>query len=399
MRPIAELKNLFDEGLAKNRNIAHALNYDLADNPELSGVEYESCRKFVKICREYGMAVEENFAGIPTAFRAQAVRVENPIGRMAILAEYDALPDLGHGCGHSASGSLSLLTALALHEMAEELKVDVDLIGTPDEELHGAKVAMVNEGVFHDYDFAMMIHMNSNTTFPSVRFLALSTFRVKFFGRPTHASATPWEGRNALNGAILAINALDMLRQQVTTDTRISYYIVNGGKASNVIPDFSEIELVLRHSRQEELDAVVERAMNCIKGAALATGTEYEVETLGYPFSDMVLNEPGIDVIRSVMDDLNVPYQEDDGTMLGSSDIGNVSHVCPAFHPMLATSNQYFPLHTQQMVDMMKSGKAKDIIDTGARIIGHTLLTIMAEPETFKKIKEDFQRNTQTQSM
>lgn len=392
MKKVEDLKKIFDEVLFRNRDTAHALNFDLANHPEVSGEEYNSCKEYVRLCREKGMETEENFCGLPTAFRASAVRSENPVARFALLAEYDALPQLGHGCGHSASGSLSLLTAFALCDMSKELSADVDLIGTPDEELHGLKAEMANQGVFKDYDFAIMIHMNSDVTYPAIDFLALGGYRVKFHGKTSHASASPWEGRNALNAAGLTVHALDMMRQQVKPDTRISYYYVNGGEASNVIPDYAELEILLRHTKRSYLNEVAERMRNCVKGACLATGTAYEIDTIGYEYSDMLQNEVGIQTIRSVMDELHVPYREDDHTMLGSSDIGNVSYECPAFSPILAISDRHFALHTQEVVDIMKSPKAEEIIDLGARIMGYTVLEVMSDPKRLQKIKDEFNR-------
>lgn len=394
MKNIEELKRQFTQALEDNARLAHNLNYDLANHPETSGQEYQSCAKYVRLCKEKGMETEENFCGLPTAFRARAVRKDHPAAKFAILSEYDALPQLGHGCGHCASGSLSLLTAFALCDMAAELNADVDLIGTPDEELHGLKAEMADQGAFKQYDFAMMIHMNSNVTFPSVDFLALGGYRVKFHGKTSHASASPWEGKNALNAAELTLHALNVLRQQTYPDARISYYIVNGGEASNVIPDYSEIEVLLRHPKQDYLHIMKEKMQNCVKGACIATDTTYEIETIGYEYADMLQNQPGLDVIRSVMKELQVTFQEDDHSILGSSDIGNVSYECPAFSPMLAISDQYFALHTQEVVDVMKSEKAKEIIDLGAKIIGYCILELMAEPDTLQKIKNDFEKNT-----
>lgn len=392
MKKVEELKKTFDHALLKNSETAHALNSNLANHPEISGEEYNSCKEYVRLCREKGMETEEEFCGLPTAFKAAAVRRERPEARFALLAEYDALPQLGHGCGHSASGSLSLLAAFALCDMAEELNIDIDLIGTPDEELHGLKAEMVNQGVFKKYDFAMMIHMNSDVTYPALDFLALGGYRVKFHGQTAHASASPWEGRNALNAAGLTVQALDMMRQQVKPDTRISYYYVNGGEASNVIPDYAELEILLRNSKRSYLNQVVERMRNCVKGACLATDTTYEIETIGYEYSDMLQNQTGIETICSVMDELHVPYKMDDHSMMGSSDIGNVSYECPAFSPMLAISNQHFALHTQEVVDIMKSPKANEIIDLGARIMGYTVLEIMSDPQKLTKIKEEFSK-------
>lgn len=393
MKNTEDLKKIFDEKMTANKETAHSLNHELAAHPEISGQEYDSCKRYIKLCRQKGMKVEENFSGLPTAFRAAAVRCTRPAAKFALLAEYDALPHLGHGCGHSASGSLSLLAAFALSDMAHELNVDIDLIGTPDEELHGLKAAMADRGVFKEYDFAMMIHMSSDVTYPAIDFLALGGYRVKFHGQSAHASASPWEGRNALNAAGLTLHALDMMRQQVKPDTRISYYIVNGGEASNVIPDEAEIEILLRHTRRDYLNTVIEKMRNCVKGACLATGTDYEIDTIGYEFSDMLQNQPGIDVIRSVMNELHVPFREDDHEMQGSSDIGNVSYECPAFSPMLAISDRHFALHTQDVVDIMKSPRADDIIDLGARITGYTLLEVMSSPEKLSAIRDDFQKN------
>lgn len=386
----ATLKQRFEEGLARNREIAYELNTFIADNPELSGEEYEASKKYVEICSEQGMDVEENFCQLPTAFRANVYRSANPKAKMAILAEYDALPHLGHGCGHSASGSLSLLTSLSFLHMNEELNVDIDLIGTPDEELHGLKVEMADQGVFKEYDFAMMVHLNANESVPSVEFLALSAYRVKFYGKPAHAAASPWDGVNALDAAQLTFDAIDKLRQQVHPDTRMSYVLDQGGVATNIIPEYTEIQLELRHSSRDYLNTVREKALNCVKGAAIATGADYEVESIGYDYSDMVNNESGVDVIRSVMHELDIPYVE--GSSPGSSDIGNVSYECPAFHPMLATSDYYFTLHSQDMVDVVKGDGVKEIIDRGARLIGYTMLHLIENPEVMQQVKDDFNK-------
>ena len=384
-----ELKKAFEQALIKNKEVSHQLNYFLAENPELSGKEYEACKKYVEICREKGMDVEEEFCQLPTAFRASVCRVENPKAKMAILAEYDALPNLGHGCGHSASGSMSLLTALSLNEISNKLNVDIDLIGTPDEEQHGLKVEMADQDVFKEYDFAMMVHLNSNVTQPSSNFLALSAYRVTFHGKTAHAAASPWDGVNALSAAQLTFHGLDLLRQRVRPDTRISYCVEQGSKATNVIPDYTEIEIDLRNSNREYLDTVKEKVQNCVKGAAIATGTTYEIETIGYEYSDMLMNEPGINVIRSVLQELEIPFEEDN-TPSGSSDIGNVSYDCPAFHPMLATSDNYFTLHSKDMVDVVKSDKAKEIIDRGARLIGYTMLNLIENPDLMQQVKDEF---------
>jgi amidohydrolase len=202
---MSKLRNTYLETLSKNQETACHLNHYLADHPEISGQEYNSVKKITGILRDKGIEVEDKVAGIDTSFKAHVTKAANDKPKFGILMESDALPGIGHACGHSVSGSLSLLTALTLFEMQDEFEATVDLIGTPNEEAIGDKISMAEAGVFDSYDFVMMIHMNSNETNPSVHFLALSEMRVSFKGVAAHATAAPWEGENALNAVIILV--------------------------------------------------------------------------------------------------------------------------------------------------------------------------------------------------
>ena len=385
------LKDLFAQKMEAYCQAAYAINKQIANDPELSGEEFHACAAYVEACRKLGMAVEEKFNGQETAFRAVVQRSEKPVCRVALLAEYDALPDIGHGCGHSANGAMSFLAAAAFHEMGDELPVDVDLIGTPDEELRGGKVAMCQAGVFKQYDLALMVHVSANETTPNSRFLALTDYRVKFHGQTAHAASQPWQGRNALNGAMLALHAMDMLRQHVRPETRIGSYIMNGGSASNVIPDYAEIECCIRHTERAYLDQVIEKVMNCLKGAALATETTFEAEQWGYAFDDMIWNETATEVVRQVLRNMKIPFQENRAG--GSSDIGNVSHQCPAIHVHLAMGDTFYPGHSRQIADMVKSDTVEPIIRQGASIMGQTVLAIAADEQLCRRMKEEFAKS------
>ena len=217
---------------------AFTINYTLAKNPELSSHEFKSVKTIGAVLEKQGIPVIYEFCHLPTAFKASVVKVDNPKGRLAILCEYDALPDVGHACGHCASGSMSVLAALALYKMQQEgvaFNMDIDIIGTPDEEAMGCKVDMCNAGVFKNYDFAIMVHLDGEETRPNSQFLALDCYRATFHGKPAHAAGEPWNGINAVNGVQLAIHAMDMLRQQVRPESRIGTWIINGGTASNEI--------------------------------------------------------------------------------------------------------------------------------------------------------------------
>ena len=190
---------------------------------------------------------------------------------------------------------------------------------------------MCDQGVFKDYDFAVMVHVSPTRTNANSHFLALDDYRIAFHGQTAHAAGEPWNGRNALNGAMLALHAVDMLRQHVRPETRIGSYIVNGGAASNVVPDYAEVECCIRHSEREYLDTVVAKVMNCFKGAAIATETTYDVTQMGCKFDNMVWNEAATKASEQVLQAMGIPYEEPKDC--GSSDVGNVSHQCPATWP------------------------------------------------------------------
>lgn len=381
------LESIMEENLKKYSRAAYCINSKIANDPELSGEEYHACATYVKECRDLGMKVEEHFNGQTTAFKASIKRSIHPVMKIALLAEYDALPDIGHGCGHSANGAMSFLAAAAFHDM-EDIPVDIDLIGTPDEELRGGKVAMCKKNIFKKYDLAMMVHVSPNETTPNSRFLALSDYRIKFHGQTAHAAAQPWQGRNALNGAMLALHAVDMLRQHVRPETRIGSYIVHGGTASNIVPDYSEVECCIRHTQRKYLDTVIAKVMNCFKGAAIATETTYEVEEWGYAFDDMLWNESVTGVVRQVLRDMHIPFQEErDG---GSSDIGNVSHQCPAVHIELAMGNTFYPGHSREIADMVKNKNIESTILQGAHIMVKTILRMASDEVVRNSMKKEF---------
>ncbi len=365
---------------------AFALNYQIANDPELSGQEYHACAAYAALCRSLGMEVTEHFANEPTAFKAVVRRVEKPVMKIALLAEYDALPGVGHGCGHSASGAISFLAAAALQHM--DIPVDIDVLGTPDEELHGGKVGMCEEDVFKAYDLAVMIHMSPNKTTSNSHFLALDDYRIAFHGQTAHAASEPWNGRNALNGAVLAMHAIDMLRQHVRPETRIGVYMVQGGTASNIIPDYAELECCIRHTERAYLDTVVAKIMKCFEGAAIATDTTYDVRQVGYKFDNMIWNQAATQVVEAVLDEMNIPYKNTNDC--GSSDIGNVSHQCPALHLHLAMGTTACPEHSVQIANMVKSPSIENTIRQGAEIMGRLVLKLAAEEPLRRAIREEF---------
>lgn len=380
-----------DETIEANAQGACDVNAELARNPEVSGQEVKSMAAHVRYLRENGIEAQTDFAGIPHAYFAHVVRKEHARYNIAILAEYDALPEIGHACGHSASGALSLLAAVGLKGLENDLDVNIDIIGTPDEEYTGQKTAMAEQGVFDRYDFAMMIHMESGTTYSNYEFMALDAFRVRFKGLSAHAAASPWCGKNALDAATLAMTACGLARQQLPQDTVLSYFVVRGGAASNAIPDFAEMEFCVRARTKKVLQIVKDTTMRCVRGAVMATDTTFESNNVGYEFSDLLALESGTRVIEEAMRELGIPFSRFHG-QTGSSDIGSVSYRCPTFHPALAVADHAFALHTHEMTERMLRPEINATIRKGARIIAHTVLKLACDTSLLDAIKAEFRQ-------
>ena len=387
------LTNTFSDLCKSFAPDAFAINYTLAKNPELSSHEFETVKIIGAVLEKYGMDVTYEFCNLPTAFKASPVKVDNPKGRLAILCEYDALPEVGHACGHCASGSMSVLAALTLRKMQQDgvaFNMDIDIIGTPDEEATGCKVDMCNAGVFKDYDLAIMVHLDGEETRPNSQFLALDCFRARYHGKPAHAAGEPWNGINAVNGVQLAIHAMDMMRQQVRPETRIGTWIIAGGTASNVIPEFGELEVTVRHTERDYLNGLSEQIKKIFEGAALCTGTTVDIEFYGNPYDDMNQNQRGTLLIEDVMTDMGIDFKPGPADIGGSSDIGNVSYQCAAFHPKLRLSGDDKVCHSKEFAAAMLEPTIEQTILDGANIIGRTLLSLVENPAVLEEIVAEF---------
>lgn len=383
----------FQEHTKAHKDSAFAINYTLAKNPEISSHEFESVKTIGRTLEALGLTVEYEFCNLPTAFKARAVHSDKPKAKFAILCEYDALPDVGHACGHSASGSMSTLAAIAFHKLSEEGKladVIIDIIGTPDEEATGCKVDMVNAGVFKGYDLAIMVHLDGEETRPNSQFLALDNFRAKFYGKPAHAAGEPWNGINAVNGMQLAIHAIDMLRQGVRPETRIGNWIISSGSASNVIPDFAEFECCVRHTEREYLNEVSAQIKRIFEGAAMATNTRVEYAFYGNSYDSMNQNHTATHVVEDVLAELKIPFEPGPADIGGSSDIGNVSFQCAALHPKLRLAGENKVCHSKEFAAAMEDPTIEQTILDGAHIIGGTILKLIENDELRQAMVNEF---------
>lgn len=382
-----KMKCLIDQEIEKEKNVLARLNDDLADHPELSGQEYESSAKIVELLRERGYQVEYPFAGFDTAFRGVYGSDQHKY-KIAILTEYDALPEIGHACGHCLSGAISVLAGLVVKELQDELDADIHIIGTPNEEREGAKCTMVHQGIFDPYDMAMMVHLyDQNLLAPKLQ--AMDSYLYKFKGKAVHASTKPWEGVNALNGVQLMFHAIDMLRQHVTPDVRMHGVFRNGGAAPNIVPEEASAEVFIRSLDRPYLNDLVRKVDDCARGAAIATQSSWEKEETAPPFDNLCGNEAGLAALKEVYEELEIPLNGDTEAVFGSSDAGNVSFVCPTFHPCLQVVKRGIAIHTREFAEAMKSERAHRVLADGAKIIAYQIAKIFSDEERIKAMRAD----------
>jgi amidohydrolase len=360
----------------------------LAKNPELSGMEYEAVKQYCAILEEAGFQVESSFCGMPTAFRASMDNNGGPM--VAFLAEYDALPGIGHGCGHNLHGAVSLLAALALAEVRHLYHGTVLLIGTPDEELNGGKIAMAEQGVFDQLALAMMMHSCAGGWCqPNMDALSLRGYTVGFTGRSAHAAAAPWEGRSALAAARKFLDLIDARRECFTPDIRVNAIITKGGDAVNIIPGYAELRLEFRTGSLGELQALDAIVKKCAEGAAIALDCTASWRNDFKDFADMLRItslERETDEIMQLAGLSTKPV----APPLGSTDVGNVSYRCPAIQPLLSICSEELSLHTEEFAAATCQEPAYQAMAKGAEVLALLALKMFNDEGFRQQVSEEF---------
>ena len=387
---MADFVKKFEEGVERYAAEMAAMSDDFAAHPEVSGTEKRTSAKLIEVLKAHGFEVTAPYKDIQYSFTATKGRKGGP--KACILVEYDALPEIGHACGHNLHGSMSVLAALALAPLVEELGGELLVAGTPAEETNGAKVEMAASGLFDDCDFAMMIHSNCGESIAAYRSLALSPWEFTFTGKTSHAASAPWEGRNALNGLQLFFHAIDMLRQHVKPDVRMHGIVSYGGAAPNIVPDRAVGKFYFRAPENDYLETVVEKVFNCARGAALATETEVSWRRFESPFKNMKQNGTAEAMAAELMEAEGFKVSPCEGFM-GSSDVGDVTQRCPAIQPELdIAAGKEIQAHTREFAAATLTDTAHEAMKRGARIIGKSVLRVMTEPELRQKMHADFEK-------
>jgi amidohydrolase len=348
----------------------------LYENPELGHREFESSARLVELLGSHGFEVAYPAWGLETSF--DAVVGDGP--EVVICAEYDALPDIGHACGHNIIATAACGAGIALAPLAGELGIRVRVLGTPAEEAFGGKVDLIEAGAFADTVAAMMVHP-STTNDVDAGFLAVKHFDVEFHGKETHAGSSPQLGVNALDAAVQAYVNVSTLRQTLLPTDRVHGIITDGGQAPNITPDFTSMAWYVRAIDLDRLGELVPKVDACFAAAALATGCTHEIREHGHLYRDMKVNRLMADLYAANSETLGRPvsWVGDASPKGGSTDMGNVSHVVPAIHPMLDIGSKPAVNHQRDFAAHTVTPQGDRAIDDGALAMAWTIIDLAVE--------------------
>lgn len=374
---IAEVDARRDELVQLSRRIHRS--------PELGFHETKAAGWLTGYLGDNGFKVEKDICRLPTAFRGRYGASEPTI---ALLAEYDALPGVGHACGHNIICTAAVGAAVALRGAIDRVGGSVVVIGTPGEEVYGGKIIMAERGAFADIDAAMIIHP-SVSDIANTQALACIGLEVEFRGKAAHASAFPEEGVNALEAMIQAFNAINSLRQHIDQRARIHGIITSGGEAPNIIPAHTAGSFLVRAMDDAYLEELKAKVLNCFKAASVATGARLKYKWTAY-FAPLQTNHTLVDLFVKNMATLGRKLGPSRGTALGSSDVGNVSALVPTIHPMLAIAPPEISIHSPEFAAAAISAEGVRGLIDGARAMAMTAVDLMAQPRLIAKIREEF---------
>jgi len=365
-----------------------ALSHRIHANPELGYQEVKAAGWLSDFLTAKGFKVEKGVAGVETAFRATIETGEGPT--IAILCEYDALPGLGHACGHNVIAASGAGAGAALAAVRAELpRGRIQVIGTPAEEGGGGKIKLIEGGVFKDVDCAMMIH-GMDRYLLHQDLLGIVRVNFDFTGKAAHASVDPWEGVNALDAVIQTFNAISALRQHVRPNARIHGIITNGGAAPNIIPEAASATFYVRAATLDYMWEVYRKVLACAEGAAHATGTELRIVRIPTVYEPLKSNKTLLGLFKANLGRLGIPEEVSDPTRLGSSDIGNVSQVIPAIQPYIKIAETGTAIHSRAFAEAALKPLARQGLVNAAQTMAMTTVDLLADPALVHRAKDEF---------
>ncbi len=386
-----ELKQKAWQAIREQENRWTELALYILEHPELGYQEVKSSRALIDALEEGSFEIEQPYGGLETAFRAQASNGGGPA--LAFLAEYDALPGVGHGCGHNLIGTAAVAAALGVAAVLDSIRGSISVIGTPAEEYNGeeeGKIRLLRDGAFEGLSAAIMLHPNYYRQVLA-RDLGFIACEFRFTGKAAHASADPWNGRNALDGLLATFNNINALRQQVQPHVRIHGIITEGGQVPNIIPETAEAQFMVRAEDPATLEQVYARVCDCARAGALASGTEVEINKVTTVYNTRInptLNE----LVVSNYEELDLQMTAPPRLMDASSDFGNVSQEIPAVMFMIESHPEGIPWHSVDVATASGEEKALKSMLNGACVMAGIALDLLTDAALLTQVREDFER-------
>jgi amidohydrolase len=381
------MKDIIYKEVQNNGDLLFQIAKYLYENPELGNEEHLACKRLIDEFKERGFVVEEGICNLDTAFKAVYDSGKEGVS-IAYFCEYDALPSIGHGCGHNLISAMSLGAAIGLKAVIDDIGGKIVVFGTPAEETDGAKVHMTEKNIFDGITAGIMAHP-STVTEESGTSMAIRPVRFQFTGKAAHAAAAPEKGINALDAVIFLFNAVNALRQHVPRDVMFHGIITKGGDAPNIVPEFAEAFFYIRAGKKNVLSEAVHRVEECARGAEKMTGAKVNI-----------IYEPAFDDLNTniaLSEAFNVnflSFGEKDikkaGDGLGSIDIGNVSYSIPCIHPWIGLGDENLVLHTKDFADRTVDKDVNDIVVRAAAAMAATGFDVITSKELQKEIEYEF---------
>jgi amidohydrolase len=382
-----ELKAEINRRLEEQRRQLIELSLSIHDNPESGFKEEKAASHITGYLSKNGFRIEKDLGGFPTAFKA-IYGSSKPV--IALLAEYDALPEMGHACGHNIIAASSTGAAVASKLAIDNFGGTIVIFGTPAEELFGGKIFLVNAGVFNGVDAAMIVHPGLRDAATN-QALACIGLDVQFFGKAVHAAAYPDQGVNALEALILSFNSINSLRQHIQDSARIHGIITHGGDAANVVPAHSAASFLIRAQDNSYLEELKNKVLKCFEGAALATGARLDYKWADVVYQPMKNNLVLAELFARNLESLGRKVEPRESYFgFGSTDMGNVSQVVPAIHPSVAIVPPNILLHSVEFAAAAASESGhKGMIDA-AKALAMTVADLLADPQVINRVKDEF---------
>lgn len=371
----------------KQRDRLIRLSLKIHSHPELGFKEKKASEWLTRYLCRAGFSVEKSICGLPTAFKA-VYGSGHPV--IVLIAEYDALPGVGHACGHNIIAASSVGAAVASRHTVDRCGGTVVVLGTPAEEVFGGKIVMVDAGVFEGVDVAMMVHPGVRN-FVTTEALACVGLDVEFKGKAAHAAAYPERGVNALEAVVLSFNAINSLRQHIRNDARVHGIITYGGEAANIVPERAAASFLVRALDTSYLEDLKVKVLNCFEAAALATGAKLTYKWSEVVYAPMKNNQKLAEVFRSNFESLGrcvEPFSRHFG--VGSTDMGNVSQVVPAIHPTVAIASPEVLVHSPDFAAAAASAEGHRGLLDAAKAMAMTIVDLLCETQLLSEIKSEF---------